>query len=332
MGCRDSQEKSPDTIEVQLSQKLLRSIDLNSSKGVESFFTLKKNLKGCKESILNSEIIKYKQTFACLPLVYCILKGKHMSFISLISLGASFEKSQNYFQGSNISALEVIFSNGYIELLKRFLPLYLKYKEKNNENNRPFHSFPNHVATKKGMFNVIEYTQEYFNRNPPEEFSLNYIDPDNGENCGLVACRYGNLGMLKFFHEHHFDVNLNLLNRHNENALMICLRGYLKNKTLNHHSCIVYLIKEYNIDVTYRYEDLLKLASFDDTVLYLEQQLKQNNILVKKSDLDNKIPDDPSQEYEFDARFKNKLIRASMSSSNSSFALSGNSSIYMKEN
>ena len=127
------------------------------------------------------------------------------------------------FEDQKLSALNIIFISNSTSIFETFLPRYLEVYQNNvnQESNEPY--YPIHIATREGMIGILKYTYDYFAKNPPcpAEFDVNSIEQENGENCGLMACRYGNFELLKLLYES-CNVNLHILNKFSENAVIIC--------------------------------------------------------------------------------------------------------------
>ena len=57
-----------------------------------------------------------------------------------------------------------------------------------------------------------------------------------------------------------------------------------------------YLVKIVKIDITQRYEDILSIAYSQETVKFIENELKMKNIFIKKADIKTEPLEDKSIE------------------------------------
>lgn len=328
MGCYKSKLKRKFTsIQENYSEKLKEAIDFNNKKRFDIIIELAIQINKNKDLILDDKLISFKN-YTLSPLCYCLVQGKSEFFSYLLKCGASLSKMNEMFESYNLRALDIICAKGYAELLKILLPKYLESKNpsENSENTTYFPTFdpelafPVHLATKSGMLNILNIIHEFFTEKTeiPLEFDLNALDPNNGENCGLLACRYGNFPLLKFFHET-CHVNLKIFNKYDENAVFLCLRGYKKNKIYNYFICVVYLVDVVHIDITYKYQDMLSLVVCPDTLDFLEKKLAEQGIIAKQKEMNNSV----SQDYYKEMNYSPDFARITGLETENSFESSG---------
>ncbi|OMJ92371.1 hypothetical protein SteCoe_4924 [Stentor coeruleus] len=216
-------------------------------------------------------------------------------------LGASFEQTEFFLIEQNSSIFELIISNYNQEILKFYLPLYLKsnhsvqiaeieYTLTFNSVSLPspikkFH--PMRLATEKPCIEFLSYIQSYFKTQEiPKEFDINDIDEETGENCPLIACRELNLNLIVYFYR--IQGNFFIKNKRQENALQIALKsGQLSDETLC-YSVIVFLIDVVRIDITENYEENLLIAKHINVIEFIEERLLREGIKSTKRQVEEK--------------------------------------------
>ena len=295
MGCNESTPKKTISFEFSQKDKLQKAIDNNTESSLRSILELKSVFSSNSQSFLDSTRISYKNV-EIPPLAYSLVRGKTLAFSTLLSEGCSIGKMEQFFSENNTFPIDIIFSKNYEGLLDKYLPIYISRKaemQMSSENSGlPFstpyniNDSPVHIATRTGMLRMINKVKEYFeNIGPlPEEFNLSSLN-ENGENCGLLACRYGIPLLLRHFHEVE-ELDLRILNRYGENAVMICLRGLEDFKNYRYIDCITYLVEVVGIDIMHRCEDMLSLAASNvDASKYLEKELEKRGVNLKASEM-----------------------------------------------
>jgi hypothetical protein len=286
MGCCESTNKNTrPSLANSLAVQAMQAIDRNSCSTINSYFELLSKVK-IDENFINAQIIAYK----CLKtnmLGYSIIKGKEISFKALLENGASLSLMHENLHQQKISPIDVIFAKNHIELLKLFLPYHLENKKNglslaNNQDFNRKKMTPLHIAVKFGMPSVIDFMYSMYGKDPnaPEEFNFSQLDSENGENLGLLACRYGNRPLLQQFYNK-YNSDLHMKNNHNENAIIICLKGLWKNKSCSYDDCIKYLVDYVKIDITHRYEYMISLSSNPDIRRFLTEKLNEKGIFFE---------------------------------------------------
>ena len=66
---------------------------------------------------------------------------------------------------------------------------------------------------------MVKYIKEYFiDKTPPVELDFNYINEFTGENCALIACKSGNLELIKYLYLN-TDSNFHIISKRDEGAI-----------------------------------------------------------------------------------------------------------------
>ncbi|OMJ93992.1 hypothetical protein SteCoe_2906 [Stentor coeruleus] len=264
-------------------------------------------------------------TLNCLSL--CLIIGASKCFKMLLKIGSSLTRMEKILWMQQIDPMRVLAAKGYTKIMKIYLPAYLA-----NQRRNPSETFNKesddavwqecyiHTATRYLMLPLVYYFYKNFEnkQDVPEEFDVHSQRNTLRENCALIACRKGSLPLIKLLYEFcHADFNAkNILG---ENAVIICLRGLLESKNESFHNCIAYLVDTVQIDISYRYEEMLFLAEDERIVKYLEKKLENQGILATKLNLPNiTIEQTPSINF----TLSHKLKEALSLTKNSVFSLS----------
>lgn len=265
---------------------------------------------------IDNEIISYKDNTIS-ALTYSIIQGNELAFSTLISMGAKMPKCDLFFATKNSFPINTIFKFNYSALLKEFLPSY--QSQKVAESMRKPYSiskFPVQIATEAGMLGVISTAKDYYKGALPEEFDPSSLNSE-GENCGLIACKFGLKQPLIYFYED-CGVDLHLVNHKGENAILLCLKNKIREKTHSYLECLRYLIETVKVDITYHYEEALNLAAFNkDTYKYIESKLASFEVYY-----DSKEFSDESVEFgtePVDSQHEDDLVIFSPENSESEF-------------
>ena len=309
MGMCESGHKKTISFEFRQTKRLQEAIDKNTEPSIRCILELKSQSSKIFHSFLDDTKILYKNTELS-PLAYSLIRGKALSFSLLISEGCDIEKMELFFSENNTFPIDIIFSKNYSELLDIYFPIYISRKDSLQNSNeiaglQSHHPYnindsPVHIATRMGMLGIILKVKHYLENAEswPEEFNFSSLN-ENGENCGLLACRHGKPFLLKHFNEVE-KLDFTILNRYGENALMICLRGYEVSRNYNHYECLVYLVEVVKIDITHRCEDMLSLASFNgDVSKYLEKALEKCSIYLKAHEVKDRYISDRAVSQKF---------------------------------
>lgn len=253
-------------------------------------------------------------TLNCLS--FCLIIGASKCFKMLLKIGSSLTRMEKILWMQQIDPMRVLSAKGYTKIMKIYLPAYLANLKSNP--NEAFKRYSEdtiwqelyiHTATRYLMLPLVYFLYKNFEnkQDVPEQFDVHSKKNALSENCALVACRKGSLPLIKLLFEFcHVDFNAKNLLR--ENAVIICLRGFLESKNESFHNCIVYLVETAQIDISYRYEEMLFLAEDERTIKYLEKKLEYQGILVSKFNLpDITIENPPSLNFALSSKLKEAL-------------------------
>ncbi|OMJ77371.1 hypothetical protein SteCoe_23069 [Stentor coeruleus] len=266
---------------------------------------------------LDSEIIIIKKV-TLNPLTYALLTGKDKIFKFIYDKGADLSIMDRILNSFNVKAIDIICERGYLDLLQYYLPIYLKsFRDSPNSPEIPEQTLnfassietnaqnvltPAQRACDKGHISIITYLYKYFKSKKfvPRLFDLDYPSEKTGETCALIACRKGNYALIKVLHTI-CNVDFNVHNRYDENAIIICVCAYRIEKNPSYLDCIKYLIEKVGLDISYMHEEILILSECEELIYYIEQKLQDKNIIVTKAEIDEKYNikrHKPSDSYE----------------------------------
>ena len=253
---------------------------------------------------LNKALVKLNN-FHINFLGYSLWLGKGSVFNFLITkMKANLNDMEDVLRGLDISGLALLCERGYIDVLKQYLPFYIKtyssFKpgadksstlsfSNNKCTNDSVESLftPIQLACKNGHLSIIHYINDYFSVNyPPQSLNIHYIEETTGENCALITTRKGNFPMMKLLHEvAHADFHIKNIN--NEGALQVLAASTKCNYGLQFLECVMYLVEVIKVDITYMHEETLLLLDNKIIVKYIEEKLKQVGILASKQELES---------------------------------------------
>lgn len=149
-------------------------------------------------------------------------------------------------------------------------------------------SLPIHQACKRGREDIISYLYKYFkgSESIPKEYDIESLEECTGENCALIACRRGHLGLIEFLYTE-CQANFHIINNYNENAIIVTIAGMNRNPHTRYVQVIKYLVEEVKIDVKFMYEEALYLAKSKPVYDYLAEKLRKDGIVVEKKNIDD---------------------------------------------
>lgn len=286
MGCSGSR-----FIDVQKSiivNSIVDSIERNDCSRVKEYLELYSHLeKTTVKEILDKEIIVYREMEFSI-LAYCLWVGRSLSFqYCMDRLNCSFEAMQLSFQNKHIIPINYICEQGLIETFKVYLPYYLAYLESLDTSQRSFSArldkqkdnyaissnaaqlacYSEHIA-------ILCYINDYFAHiTPPKELDLHFIDESTGENCALIACRSGNLALIKVLHEK-IKANFHVLNFKNEGALEIMAEASQFRTEKVFFPCFVYMVEIVKVEFK-NFEFIVNTLADLEIVHYLENSYKK---------------------------------------------------------
>lgn len=256
------------------------------------------------KDLINARLIK-THNFHLSLLCYALWIGSHKVFSYLISAhNASIEEMESIFFSYSISPISVICEKNYLEILKIYLPFYLKSLAADSQkfeqsitisfSNSPYvveskyKYSPLQTACVEGNIGIMNYVNEFFaDTKPPDSLDVNYIEEVSGENCALLSIRAGNYLMVKFLYEN-MNADFNLKNSRGEGALQILAVSAKNNCALQYLECTMYLIEVIRIDILYMYEETLLLLENNIIVKYFEEKLKRIGVFETKKQLEAK--------------------------------------------
>ena len=299
MGCCQSENKSSTLSQNVFGDKLKEAIDSGSVKTVHLILGLfQKKEKSSTTQFIDREIISINgRHFSALS--YCMHAGNEKIFRYLYEKGASLQAAEELLESQNMRSINLICMKGHLNLLKFYLPLYLKSYNSFPVSEKSYtydfvdtpikngYELAIHSACRAEGVQIISYLYSYFKDKEycPREFDIKSVNEQYGEDCALTACRRGNFNLVKMLHES-CSADFTKLNNNKENAIMICISGCNKQPKFSYLECISYLVEIVKVDVTYMYEEALVLAENQDIVSYLEMRLQVAGVNAKKSELD----------------------------------------------
>lgn len=320
-----------------VTEKLAIAIDRQSIDKVKDI--VNKYLKGkspYKEPIINinDPIFKINQCDMN-ALGYALYLGASDIFIYLFQdCKAKLSAMNKFYMLLGKRPIDILCELGHFALFENYLPLYLKkdlinedsFDEEESEELSIFarskgtksHTIekskvvvpistmtPMQRIVEKGRLSMLKYVFEYFKNRPDnQEFSVNYLDETSGENCALIACRTGNLDLIRYLYETcHADFHI--LNKRKENAIQIAAVWSKKRKQKKFKDCIKYLVEAVGVDYTYEFEETLLVLEDKSIIHYLEDKLLEDGISVHKGKIDdkysitkNRVPPIPDPKFE----------------------------------
>ena len=293
MGCNNS---SHSLKESEIGNILQQLIDKDDQALSSQLSLIKKQFSKLDHNILDKPTILHKSTLVS-PLTYSVLNNKPRSFSCLISSGCSFEPMEQFFTSIKKYSINFIYTGNNSELIKEFLPVYLEKTTAADSNQQPvdqtklfydLNEYPIHASTRMGFLQNINVTNQFFKDNPhlvcPKELNPHSLNSD-GENCGLIACRLGLPRLLIHFYEE-CKIDLNINNSYGDNVMIICMHGFRRERKMTYDQCIKYLIEETEVDITDRYQDFMRIATFNEDIFrYLKEKLMQKHIVVNSLEI-----------------------------------------------
>lgn len=301
MGCKACQgvEKN----EELLLKEIVKHIQTDSPSELLFFLkTYSKEVLKKKGGSINDRIIslsEYKLSF----LSYSVVAGSSKSFRILTEkLNSSIKEMLKNFSDYNLDVLNVICEKNHIDLLKIFLPSYLKYKRISTANindTLDFHHTglpeepadtltPIQVACLYGSIPVINYLYNFNKETPTSLTNLDRINEETGENCAMLSVRSGSLQAVQLLHRK-FNQDFFIMNVFGETALQICSICSARRGGSGYLEIFIYLIEDLGLDPSINYEEILIVLKDESIIEYYENKLEKIGIKIKKQDLDSEI-------------------------------------------
>ena len=280
MGCLHSVPRHLNDTEVKGLIK--REIELNNSDNLCSIIREYSDFN-IDEVFLTSNDLKFT------PLGYALFLGKVDCFKTIYTmLGGHIQNMEDVFNARGYRAIDLICIQGSVPMLEIYLPvyisLYLDYPRcDTSEIHRTlslaskvsedvvesFKNTPIQHACINGNIQIIKYIQSFFKKKQiPDIFCINHQDEITGENCPLITCRIGNFKMMKYLNEI-CEGNFHVMNKNDENALLILAIASTKTENYDYFHCFDYLLNVVKIDpVPKNDEVVLVLNEFKLLQLY----------------------------------------------------------------
>lgn len=256
------------------------------------------------EKILNTldkEICNIKQ-LRLNALGYALFLGRSQIFQLLHKTGCSLQATEMLLQKHGIPLITLICSKGYSDILSYYLPFYVAEHQPERTGDRTFTIDFNiesekappktsytaiQLAVQYGHITIVTIVNEYFKNisEPPVELDLEHQDEASGENCALIACRYGNYPMVKFLHQK-CGVNFMIFNKLGESPVQMATAGSRLHPHLPYLQIITYLADIVGVNIRHNYEETLLLAEDKEIIVYLEKKLKGLGINAKKVEIE----------------------------------------------
>ncbi|OMJ89874.1 hypothetical protein SteCoe_7859 [Stentor coeruleus] len=238
MGCCQN-SKTQSLNHNLFKEKFKEAIDSGSIKRMKLFLDiLNKKIKKSPILFIDQEIVTLSGK-SYNGLGYCAYIGNSKLFKYLFEKGASLQAMDELLENQNMRAINMICFKGHLNLLKFYLPIYLRQRQslsiteesytldfKDTESKDRVYEYAIHSACRNGMIHIVSYIYNYFQSKPttPKDFNISSIEEYTGEDVGLKACRSGSFNMIKFLYEQ-CEVKFTNLNHNKENAIMICVCG-----------------------------------------------------------------------------------------------------------
>lgn len=300
MGC--SQCNSFESNENAAVRDLMKYCQKDDYKKVEKLlmFLAKQEKEKDLTNLVNRDFIPYEKGFINL-LGYVILVGDIKVYSLLVfRLNGSLQVAEQLLNKIGFVLINIICKRGALELFKLYLPVYLSnakneqhdkactlsFNNSNTNLENPLSPTAIQTACMEGHLCILHFIEEHFSINlPPPSLDVHYIDEVKGENCALVACRTGNLSLMKYLFET-LHADFHIKNYNNEGALQILAAATKSNVSLRFLECVMYLVDVVKIDIKYMYEETLLLLECKIIVQFIENKLKQVGVFVMKSELE----------------------------------------------
>jgi hypothetical protein len=231
------------------------------------------------------------------PLGLCLLLNKSEMFSKFINEKSDPERMEQFFALSQFDSIEYLIQKNYLDLLKVYFPIKQGLFEKADSfvdtysvvlsGSFKFKSkvLPIHLAALRGSVEIVSFFHNYFLPNPaPLEYNIETLEENTGENCGLLACRYGHFELVKFLHS--VGCNMKILNHFNENTLIVTLASMNKGPHYKFVNIFKYLLEEVRLDPLYKYEEAAVLAKSRPMYYLLSEHLKKVGVILEVKEFD----------------------------------------------
>ena len=243
------------------------------------------------------------------PLAYALWLGQEKSFKFIHSkLNAKISVMESLFEKYEFSSLHIICAKGFTDLLRHYLPFYIEenteYPEVQEIHQSRISCFicdesvlnsdvktkyqPIHLAVIQEQIQLMTFVFKFFETRSfvPKSLDLEYKEELSGENCALLACRYGKYKMIMFLHKT-CKISFRVKNHSGMNAVNVLIDGGRGKIDKNYLFCLQYLVEKVGIDFEHRFQFNLINAEDVEMVRYLEGKLRDiGNFITKKEILE----------------------------------------------
>lgn len=209
------------------------------------------------------------------------------------NLKLSFKILEEQLQTQDIEPIQLFIDHFNPNIFQHYIPFYLEnYPQENTPQNNSFKLGNNSVskirrkvhpmryATENENIEFIKFVLKYFKgkNKIPDCFDLHSVDEESGENCALVACRFGSLIMVEFLYGRKCDLRKS--NWNGENAINLALVSKPPGK--GKISVLPFLVEIVGLDIAVNYEETLLLSRNSGITVYIEEKLKNKGIFISK--------------------------------------------------
>jgi len=254
---------------------------------------------------INNVVIKFG-SLETNPLGYALTKGKLDSFKFIYTrMGGLIQTMEEMFNRQGYRSIDLLCMQGHMHMIKFYLPVYTSIfidspgkLQKDLQDTYSFASSENLVAVPLFKYTPIQYVcynenlnlakflYQYFISKPlPYLFDLDYQNELSGENCALISCKLGNYKLMKFLNEE-CKANFHVLNKREENALLILAAASNRVDYCDYLMCFRYLICVIKIDPRYKYEEIVLLLNNYKILEIFYEALEPFEIFPDKSQLE----------------------------------------------
>ena len=273
--------------------KIFEAIKEGASSRFSSILSFFSSVQGI--SSLDSLQHKYKK-LTTNPLGYCLLLNRAEMFGKLISAGSDPGAMERLFLISQFNSIEYLVQKNYFAVLKVYFPVYFELERPLDASverysigmslNFKVRCCPIHIAAIKGYLEVVEFFFEFFKgKSAPFEYDIESLEENTGENSALLACRYGNLEVVKYLHAK-ASADFRIINYFKENALIVTLAAMNKDPNYKFVSIFRYLLEVVKVDPCYMYEEAVVLAKCKSMFDMLSETLKKVGISIQPKEFD----------------------------------------------
>ena len=305
MGCRQSENAK--TKEELLTGKIKGAISQGDIK-LLMYYLCKPGSESSLKLDLNDYTFQGTDNIMTNIPAYCILCGRADLFKILNEkYFISIQKLESTLSIHGISALALICSKGYHEMLEYYLPLSLSVDPSvylsisnctlnlsgtnSNFAKEPMSTCtytPIHLAAYYGHIACIKVALDFIGEaEVPWWLDVNFQDTSTGENCALLACKGVHFPMIKYLYNK-CAADFQVMNSLRENALQVLLCSAKNSDECETLKIVKYLVEVIGIDVGYSIEETLLVCSSKEIARYIEMRSKEKGLNFNKKDVERK--------------------------------------------